>query len=175
MVTSATKWEFLILNLNLQDAGGQWPIAWACSWCVLWFLFRNRPGAWMVLLSEWTGSFDCMSKHNYSFFIYCLPWKGPFYFCHNVTIISRIYFFVALLDRGFLCYLVGTYTFVGFQFLLDSWRQRLSFKVFPCFFLSSKAKVRVIHANMRHGPHSSSDINLCCSVIIYIILCIFCV
>jgi hypothetical protein len=70
-------------------------------------------------------------------------------------------------------------------------------EVFPCFFLSCKANARVILPKMGHGPHSCSVVNLCnsainlgvvinvfligvcyylcCSVIIYIILCIVCV
>ena len=35
-------------------------------------------------------------------------------------------------------------------------------EVFPCFFLSCKAKARVKPAKMRHGPHSSKF--YCCSV-----------
>ena len=47
---------------------------------------------------------------------------------------------------------------------------------FPCFFLSFKANARVKLAKTGHGAHSSTlVVILCCSVVIYLVLCIVCV
>ena len=43
-------------------------------------------------------------------------------------------------------------------------------EVFPCFFLSCKANVRVKPAKTGHGPHSS--LFLCCSMYFCVVLCI---
>jgi len=54
-------------------------------------------------------------------------------------------------------------------------------ELFTCFFLSCKANARVKPAKTGHGPHSSivfvllGCYYLCCSVVIYVVLCIVCV
>jgi hypothetical protein len=49
-------------------------------------------------------------------------------------------------------------------------------EVFPCFFLSCKANVRVKLAKTGHSLHSSNLlVFLCCSVVICVVLCIVCV
>ena len=49
-------------------------------------------------------------------------------------------------------------------------------EVFPCFFISCKANVRVKPAKTGHSPHSSYS--LCCYMycfLFYVVLCIVCV
>jgi len=46
-------------------------------------------------------------------------------------------------------------------------------EVFPSFFLSCKARVKL--AKTGHGPHSSTLVIMCCSVVICVLLCIVCV
>jgi len=52
-------------------------------------------------------------------------------------------------------------------------------EVFPCFFLSCKANVRVKPVKTGHGPHSSKFLYcsiyfLCCSMYFCVVLCIVC-
>ena len=65
-----TAWNGNVLSFMQRSAeqavhnGNFW--FWQCTWHIV--DIRIRPRAWMVLLSEWARSFDCMSKEFYSFF-----------------------------------------------------------------------------------------------------------
>jgi len=42
----------------------------------------------------------------------------------------------------------------------------------PCFFLSSKAKVRVKLTKTGHGPHSSKLVVICVVLLLFVLFCV---
>ena len=86
--------------------------------------------------------------------------------------VSYVYLFLCL------CFLIVVYAlFYIFCFHRVNWDSSATLnEVFPCFFLSCKANIRVYLAKTGHGPHSSLLVNcvIICIVLSCVVLCIVC-